>query len=267
MELRFHVQTVVDYAVKSTKIMRRADISLSQNIEKEHKMTMKFKVVGSIFVIAILTIVIFNNQSETTSSTTEANFKTSSALIAQNNSAPSKELGTSKNAKSYTEKELPEEVQTTDEKQVASNNDTDNLYINGLYLEKAESINNAFLDTEDRVHRQALSEIFTVEDFSNLINQLKDVEETDLSIEREGKLGLAFNNITENIYNENYTCRGRVCAVTFNHDSNGEVDVDELGAFDSNYTFKNAVENDSGDVQIKVVFIQTEDPSTLQLTY
>jgi len=140
------------------------------------------------------------------------------------------------------------------------------ITLNGIQLSDENSINDAFLDDQASVSRNALSEVFTSEDFHQLLSQFRVVNESQNSINREIKLINSLNDMNVSVYDEDYTCRGKICALTFTHDSLSELDVDKLGEFDSNYVFKNTVITDTGDKKVKVLYIQTEDPSTLTLS-
>lgn len=139
--------------------------------------------------------------------------------------------------------------------------------VNGFPLSSTESVDNAFLDDQNRVYQSTLEEVFKDKDFNLLINQIRAIEETENSINRETNLGTALNKLNKgNLYGSDHVCRGKICAITFSHNASDEIDVSELGMFDLNYTFKNFVKTETGDTLVKIVYIQTDDPSTLQIT-
>ena len=146
-------------------------------------------------------------------------------------------------------------------------NESSTYEVNGFPLSSVKSVDNAFLDDQNRVYQSTLEEVFKDKDFNILINQIREIEETENSINRETDLGTALNKLNKgNLYGSEHVCRGKICAVTFSHNASDEIDVSELGMFDLNYTFNNLVETEAGDTLVKIVYIQTNDPSKLQIT-
>jgi len=138
--------------------------------------------------------------------------------------------------------------------------------INNQLLTDIDSLNDAFVDGENQVYRNAIVEVFSAESFTDVISGLRSVEESEKSIERELQLSSSLSQFrSRSMYDEDFTCRGRICAITFKQDNNDNFDLDRLSKFDSNFVFKNFVDNESGDTQVNAVFIQTDDPSRLQL--
>ena len=99
------------------------------------------------------------------------------------------------------------------------------------------------------------------------MNNVRGAEETDNSIEREVKLLEMLSQIrTNDVYAEDFACRGKVCAMSFHHEANSDFDLDKLSTFDENYLFTNTSKDESGSTVTRVLFIQTDNPSQLVFT-
>jgi len=128
------------------------------------------------------------------------------------------------------------------------------------------ALNTYLFDDEGAIYSKNINRILTGDDFTAIIEQISSMEDSEKSIEREMKLISRLNELrANNVYAEEYACRGDICAVTFLSDNKGDVNVTSLGEFDSNYTFENTTENEFGEKVVKAVFILTDDPSTLSL--
>ncbi|RJF35381.1 hypothetical protein [Pseudoalteromonas gelatinilytica] len=135
------------------------------------------------------------------------------------------------------------------------------------HFSSSVSVTNLFMTDNGQIKNQSISSVITTPAFQDFLNNLRVAEETDNSIEREVKLLEMLNQIrTNDVYAEDFACRGKVCAMSFHHEANSDFDLDKLRTFDENYLFKNTSKDESGSTMTRVLFIQTDNSSQLVLT-
>lgn len=131
----------------------------------------------------------------------------------------------------------------------------------------AAQFTSAFLNEDGEVSSVALEDTFNIIDFKQLIERVDSIEKTDNASLRESTLLDSIYKLEDvQIYSESYSCAGKICLVSFDFEGNDE-NVSALSQFTSNYSFSNIVEGDNGVKKFKAVYIETDDPSTLMLSY
>lgn len=135
------------------------------------------------------------------------------------------------------------------------------------HFSSSESVTNSFITVNGQIKQQSVFGAITTPAFQDFLNKVRVAEETDNSIEREVKLLEMLNQIrTNDVYAEDFACRGKVCAMSFHHEANSDFDLDKLSTFDENYLFTNTSKDESGSTMTRVLFIQTDNPSQLVFT-
>lgn len=131
----------------------------------------------------------------------------------------------------------------------------------------ADQFTSAFLNEDGEVSSVALEDAFNIIDFKQLIERVDSIEKTDNASLRESTLLDSIYKLEDvQIYSESYSCAGKICLVSFGFEGNDE-NVSALSQFTSNYSFTNIVAGDNGAKKFKAVYIETDDPSTLRLSY
>lgn len=131
----------------------------------------------------------------------------------------------------------------------------------------AEQFTSAYLNEDGEVSSVALEETFNITDFKQLIERVDSIEKTDNASLRESILSDSIYKLKDvQTYSESYSCAGKICLVSFDFEGNDE-NVSELSTFTNNYSFSNIVVGDNGAKKFKAVYIETDDPSTLRLSY
>ena len=131
----------------------------------------------------------------------------------------------------------------------------------------ADQFTSAFLNEDGEVSSAALEDTFNIIDFKQLIERVDSIEKTDNASLRESTLLDSIYKLEDvQIYSESYSCAGKICLVSFDFEGNDE-NVSALSQFTSNYSFTNIVAGDNGAKKFKAVYIETDDPSTLRLSY
>jgi hypothetical protein len=131
----------------------------------------------------------------------------------------------------------------------------------------SNSVTSIFVDGDGAIVEKSLSAALTGDSFSDFIEKVKEADETQFSIERELQLMETFNQLrTSDVHAEEYSCRGKVCAVSFLHNEDSRFDVDKLGLFGENFSFSNTEVTDTGAYKTKLLYIHTDDALTMSMT-
>ncbi len=135
------------------------------------------------------------------------------------------------------------------------------------HFSSSESVTNSFITDNGQIKQQSVFGAITIPEFHDFLNNVRGAEENDNSIVREVKLLEMLSQIrTNDVYAEDFACRGKVCAMSFHHEANSDFDLDKLSTFDENYLFTNTSKDESGSTVTRVLFIQTDNPSQLVFT-
>ncbi|WP_394129989.1 hypothetical protein [Shewanella maritima] len=139
-------------------------------------------------------------------------------------------------------------------------------YLTSHHFKSAADFTSAFLNDDGIVKRAAIVDTFNVNDFQQLIEQVELIEKSENAAMREQVLSETMHSLDNvQIISENYSCAGKICVVSFHFEGNDE-NVEPLSTFSSNYSFTNISADDTGIKQLKAVYIEADDPSTLRLT-
>lgn len=131
----------------------------------------------------------------------------------------------------------------------------------------SEQFTSGYLNEDGEVSKAALEDTFKARDFEEFIAQVDSIEKSDNAAVREATLAQSLYKLDDvQIYSEHYACVGKICVVSFDFDGNEE-NINELSTFTNNYSFTNIVEDENGTKKFKAVYIETNDPSTLSLSY
>ena len=131
----------------------------------------------------------------------------------------------------------------------------------------AEQFTSAYLNDDGEVSKVALEDTFNINDFTALIERIDSIEKTEEVSLRESLLSDSIYTLDGvQIHSESYACAGKICVVSFDFEGNDEK-AGELSQFTGNYSFTNIVAGDNGAKKFKAVYIETDDPSRLRLSY
>jgi hypothetical protein len=135
------------------------------------------------------------------------------------------------------------------------------------HFQSAEQLTSGFINEDGEVSKAALEDSFKVSDFEEFIAKVDAIEKSENAAIREATLAQSLYQLEDiQVYSERYSCAGKICLVSFNFDGNDE-NTAELSKFTDNYSFTNITEGENGAKQFKAVYIETDDPSTLSLSY
>ncbi|WP_392342833.1 hypothetical protein [uncultured Shewanella sp.] len=135
------------------------------------------------------------------------------------------------------------------------------------HFQSAEQLTSGFINEDGEVSKAALEDSFKVSDFEEFIAKVDAIEKSENATIREATLAQSLYQLEDiQVYSERYSCAGKICLVSFNFDGNDE-NTAELSKFTDNYSFTNITEGENGAKQFKAVYIETDDPSTLSLSY
>ncbi|MGI2174864.1 hypothetical protein [Shewanella ulleungensis] len=135
------------------------------------------------------------------------------------------------------------------------------------HFQSAEQLTSGFINEDGEVSKAALEDSFKVSDFEEFITKVDAIEKSENAAIREATLAQNLYQLEDiQVYSERYSCAGKICLVSFNFDGNDE-NTAELSKFTDNYSFTNITEGENGVKQFKAVYIETDDPSTLSLSY
>ena len=135
------------------------------------------------------------------------------------------------------------------------------------HFRSAEQLTSGFINEDGEVSKAALEDSFKVSDFEEFITKVDAIEKSENAAIREATLVQNLYQLEDiQVYSERYSCAGKICLVSFNFDGNDE-NTAELSKFTDNYSFTNITEGENGVKQFKAVYIETDDPSTLSLSY
>lgn len=135
------------------------------------------------------------------------------------------------------------------------------------HFQSAEQLTSGFIDEDGEVSKAALEDSFKVSDFEEFITKVDAIEKSENAAIREATLVQNLYQLEDiQVYSERYSCAGKICLVSFNFHGNDE-NTAELSKFTDNYSFINITEGENGVKQFKAVYIETDDPSTLSLSY
>lgn len=139
------------------------------------------------------------------------------------------------------------------------------VFLNSSAFDSADNLDSAYINEDGSVSKESLTNSFLASDFEQLVTKLRDLGNNENAIERQALLSQKmYDTLGANIYSENYSCGGNVCAVTFKSvEDIPEAQITALSNFSKNYTFKNKSIDEFGDLVMKMLFIAAEDPSQL----
>lgn len=101
--------------------------------------------------------------------------------------------------------------------------------LSSFSFDEDKSVTESFLTSSGQIRQTNLSAVLNSDDFQGFLNKVRTADESAISIEREINMLEAFNKSrTNDIYGEDYTCRGKICALTYNHDSNSQFDLETV---------------------------------------
>lgn len=139
------------------------------------------------------------------------------------------------------------------------------MFFNSSAFKSAETINAAYLNHDGIVSRNTLEMSFSNNDFNQLVTVIKNAEKNSASFELETTLEQhLLRTLSSKVFDESYSCAGRVCALTFKA-IQPEQNVESVKDFTTSYAFTNISQDDTGAYIYKAIFIQTTDPSNLQI--
>ncbi|VEE61139.1 Uncharacterised protein [Shewanella putrefaciens] len=128
-------------------------------------------------------------------------------------------------------------------------------------------LTSAFLNENGNVSKAALEDAFNASDFNELIHVINSIDKTENGTARENLLSERLYKLDNlQVHSETYSCSGKICLVSFDFEGD-ESSATELSNFTKNYSFTNIVDGDNGFKKFKAIYIQTDDPSTLTLSY
>jgi hypothetical protein len=140
-------------------------------------------------------------------------------------------------------------------------------HLNKSHFQSSEQLTSGFINKDGAVSQIALEETFRVNDFENFIERINSIEKSEDAAMRESLLSESLYKLEGiHVYSESYSCAGKICLVSFNFDGNDE-SASELSKFTDNYSFTNIIEGEHGSKQFRAVYIESDDPSTLSLSY
>lgn len=128
-------------------------------------------------------------------------------------------------------------------------------------------LTSAFLNEGGNVSKAALEDAFNASDFNELIQVVNSIDKTENGTARESLLSERLYKLDNiQVHSETYSCAGKICLVSFDFEGD-ENSASELSNFTKNYSFTNIVVGENGFKKFKAIYIQTDDPSTLTLSY
>jgi hypothetical protein len=129
------------------------------------------------------------------------------------------------------------------------------------------TLTSAYLNEDGAVSREALEDTFKASDFNELIQVINSIDKSENGAARESLLSESLYELDNiQIYSESYSCAGKICMVSFDFEGD-ENSASELSKFTKNYSFTNIADGENGSKKFKAVYIETDDPSTLSLSY
>lgn len=159
--------------------------------------------------------------------------------------------------------QTPEQLASSDPETIAHSKAI--AFFNSPAFKSAETVNAAYLNYEGIVSRDALEMSFSNNDFNQLVNAIKNADKNSASFELEATLEQhLLRTLSSKVFDESYSCAGSVCALTFKA-MQPEQNVESVKDFTTSYTFTNISQDDTGVYIYKAIFIQTTDPSNLQI--
>lgn len=129
------------------------------------------------------------------------------------------------------------------------------------------TLTSTYLNDDGEVSRAALEDTFNASDFNELIQVINSIDKAENGAARESLLSERLYKLDNvQVYSESYSCAGKICMVSFDFEGD-ENSASELSKFTENYSFTNIVDGENGAKKFKAVYIETDDPSTLSLSY
>jgi hypothetical protein len=112
-------------------------------------------------------------------------------------------------------------------------------------------------------------ESFFKNDYSKALEQMENVEYSELADNREEKLNTYLQTQLKDvqILDETVKCAARICMLNLivSSDSNTDL-ITNTTKFDSNYAFSMQTKNEQGNTVYKALYIEAEDPSKLTMS-
>lgn len=134
-----------------------------------------------------------------------------------------------------------------------------------------QSFNNEFINTQGNSESIYSSKIesFFKNDYSKALEQMENVEYSELADNREEKLNTYLQTQLKDvqILDETVKCAARICMLNLivGSDSNTDL-ITNTTKFDSNYAFSMQTKNEQGNTVYKALYIEAEDPSKLTMS-
>lgn len=139
-------------------------------------------------------------------------------------------------------------------------------FIEKTSFDSAKELDSFYLLDDGSISRQNLEYSFLAENFESIVEKIRNLTEDENSIKREAALSSnLYDNFGTSISDEQYSCAGKICALTLKYTSLSKQDLQGIEEFSKNYSFTNVSENEHGESIYKALFIETKDPSKLRV--
>ncbi|WP_445777525.1 hypothetical protein [Shewanella sp.] len=165
--------------------------------------------------------------------------------------------------------EVPNDIELNTSVVTEVNEDFFNQFthLNKSHFQSSEQLTSGFINEDGEVSKAALEDTFKASNFEAFIAQVDSIEKSENAAIREATLAQSLYQLEDiQIYSERYSCAGKICLVSFSFNGIDEKTA-QLSKFTDNYSFTNIIEDENGVKQFKAVYIETDDPSTLSLSY
>jgi hypothetical protein len=134
-----------------------------------------------------------------------------------------------------------------------------------------QSFNSEFINTQgnsESIYSLKIESFFK-NDYSKALEQMENVEYSELADNREEKLNTYLQTQLKDvqILDETVKCAARICMLNLivSSDSNTDL-ITNTTKFDSNYAFSMQTKNEQGNTVYKALYIEAEDPSKLTMS-